>query len=108
MTSGNNYGHISVGGPSLELPPWRARVTSLADRQAAIKLAFRNAGRAWIEEGRKLAKSKEVQIAFTPGNTPRQLFSDSEVLAAAVAGEITLTLTGEVYWCPIVGPGPNH
>src|SRR5260370_40804809 len=22
------------------------------------------------------------------------------------AGEITLT--GEVYWCPVVGPGPNH
>ena len=27
---------------------------------------------------------------------------------AVAAGEITLTLTGEVYWCPIVGPGPNH
>ena len=50
---------------------------------------------------------EEVQIAFTRGHTPRQLFSDNEVLAAAAAGEITLTFTGEVYWCPIVGPG-NH
>lgn len=51
---------------------------------------------------------EEVQIAFTAGHTPRQLFSDNEVLAAAAAGEITLTFTGEVYWCPVVGPGPNH
>lgn len=51
---------------------------------------------------------EEVQITFTAGNTPRQLFSDDEVAAAATAGEITLTFTGEVYWCPIVGPGPNH
>jgi hypothetical protein len=50
---------------------------------------------------------EEVQIAFTAGNTPRQLFSDTEVEAAFNAGEITLTLTGEVYWCPVVGPG-NH
>src|SRR2546426_1238246 len=51
---------------------------------------------------------EEVQITFTAGNTPRQLFSDTEVEAAFVAGEITLTLTTEVYWCPVVGPGPNH
>jgi hypothetical protein len=51
---------------------------------------------------------EEVQIAFTPGHTPRQLFSDNEVAAAFAAKEITLTFTGEVYWCPIVGPGPNH
>jgi hypothetical protein len=48
------------------------------------------------------------KITFTTGHTPRQLFSDNEVLAAASAGIITLTFTGEVYWCPIVGPGPNH
>ena len=30
------------------------------------------------------------------------------VEAALDAGEITLTFTGEVYWCPVVGPGPNH
>lgn len=51
---------------------------------------------------------EEVQITFNPGHTPRQLFSDDQVLAAAAAGELTLTFTGEVYWCPIVGPGPNH
>ena len=46
---------------------------------------------------------EEVQISFTEGNTPRQLFSDTEVEAAFNAGEITLTFTGEVYWCPVVG-----
>jgi hypothetical protein len=47
---------------------------------------------------------EEVQITFTAGNAPRQLFSDDEIFAAANAGEITLTATGEVYWCPVVGP----
>ena len=47
---------------------------------------------------------EEVQITFTEGNTPRQLFSDEEIDAALEAGEITLTHTGEVYWCPVVGP----
>ena len=46
---------------------------------------------------------EEVQIAFTAGHTPRQLLSDNDVAAAVTAGEITLTFTGEVYWCPIVG-----
>lgn len=46
---------------------------------------------------------EEVQITFTQGNTPRQLFSDDEVGAALAAGEITLDFTGEVYWCPVVG-----
>lgn len=46
---------------------------------------------------------EEVQIAFTAGHTPRQLLSDDEIGAAAEAGEITLTMTGEVYWCPVVG-----
>src|SRR5438552_5656026 len=46
---------------------------------------------------------EEVQVNFTPGHTPRQLFSDDEVEAALNAGEITLTFTGEVYWCPVVG-----
>jgi len=51
---------------------------------------------------------EEVQISFTSGHTPRQLFSDDEIEAAAAAGEITLTFTEEVYWCPVVGPGPTH
>ncbi len=51
---------------------------------------------------------EEVQITFTPHHTPHQFFSDDQVLAAAASGEITLDMTGEVYWCPIVGPGPTH
>jgi hypothetical protein len=50
---------------------------------------------------------EEVQITFTAGHTPRQLFSDDEVAAAAASGEITLTETGEVYWCPVVGQKPH-
>jgi len=46
---------------------------------------------------------EEVQIRFTAGNTPRQLFSDDEIAAAVASGEITITETGEVYWCPVVG-----
>ncbi len=49
---------------------------------------------------------EEVQIAFTKGHTPHQFFSDDQVLAAANSGEITLTFTGEVYWCPVVGTKP--
>jgi len=49
----------------------------------------------------------EVQINFTPGHTPRQLFSDDEIGDAFNAGEITLEFTDELYWCPVVGPKPN-
>jgi hypothetical protein len=45
----------------------------------------------------------EVQIAFTPGHTPRQLFSDDEIAAAAASGEITLTPTNEMYRCSVIG-----
>src|SRR5262245_48348795 len=51
---------------------------------------------------------EEVQITFTNGNTPRQLFSDDEIEAAVDSGEIELTFTGEVYWCPVVGHKPIH
>jgi hypothetical protein len=51
---------------------------------------------------------EEIQITFTKGHTPRQLFSDDEIAAAFDAGEITLDLTGKVYWCPVVGPKPLH
>jgi len=46
-----------------------------------------------------------VQIVFNAGFTPRQLYSDDEVLAAAAGPnpEITLNMTDEVYWCPVVG-----
>ena len=49
---------------------------------------------------------EEIQITFTAGHTPRQLFSDDEIAAAVNAGEITLDATGEVYWCPVVGHKP--
>src|SRR5437899_2259039 len=42
---------------------------------------------------------QEVQIVFNPGFTPRQLTSDTDVEAAADAGEITLVPTDEVYRC---------
>ena len=45
----------------------------------------------------------EVQVNFTPGHTPRQLFSDDEISRAAQAGEITLTVTDELYRCAVVG-----
>jgi hypothetical protein len=47
---------------------------------------------------------EEVQITFNPGFTPVQLTSDTDVLAAAAAGEITLTDTEEFYRCSVVGP----
>lgn len=50
---------------------------------------------------------EEVQITFTAGHTPRQLFSDNEIADAAASGEITLEATGEVYWCPTVGQKPK-
>ena len=49
----------------------------------------------------------EVQIAFTPGHTPRQLFSDNEIAAAFASGEITLTPTNEMYRCSVIGAAPR-
>jgi hypothetical protein len=49
----------------------------------------------------------EVQIAFTPGHTPRQLFSDDEIAAAAASGEITLSPTNEMYRCSVIGTLPR-
>ena len=49
----------------------------------------------------------EVQINFTPGHTPRQLFSDDEIEDAFNAGEITLEGTDEIYRCSVVDPGPK-
>jgi hypothetical protein len=51
---------------------------------------------------------EELQITFIGGHTPRQLFSDDEIAAAVAAGEIDLSFTGEVYWCPVVGNKPLH
>src|SRR5207248_6102391 len=46
---------------------------------------------------------QEVQISFTAGHTPVQLTSDTQVLADAAAGIITLTPTTEIYRCSVVG-----
>lgn len=51
---------------------------------------------------------RQVLIVFNPGFTPHQFFSDTEVLAAAAAGEITLVPTDEVYRCSVLGPGPKR
>jgi hypothetical protein len=50
----------------------------------------------------------EVQVTFTAGHTPRQLYSDDEIFSAMASGEVTLQATGELYRCAIVGPGPKH
>ncbi len=46
---------------------------------------------------------EEVQINFNPGSEPAQLTSDTDILAAAASGEITLTDTEEFYRCSVVG-----
>ncbi len=47
---------------------------------------------------------EEVQITFNAGFEPHQFVSDEEILDAEAAGEITLTETGEIYRCSVVGP----
>ena len=47
---------------------------------------------------------QEVQISFNPGFAPHQFTSDTDILNAQAAGEITLTPTNEVYRCSVVGP----
>jgi len=49
----------------------------------------------------------EVQIAFTAGHTPRQLFSDDEINTAAANHEITLTPTHEMYRCAVINVIPR-
>ncbi len=46
---------------------------------------------------------EEVQITFNSGFTAHQFFSDEEILDAAASGEITLSDTGELYRCSVVG-----
>jgi hypothetical protein len=48
---------------------------------------------------------QEVHISFSPGVTPFQFTKDDQVVAAANAGQITLTPTTEVYRCSVIGPG---
>ncbi len=51
---------------------------------------------------------QEIQIVFNKGFTPRQLFSDDEIFAAASGPnpEITLVPTTEAYRCPVIGFKP--
>ena len=46
---------------------------------------------------------EEVQITFNSGFSPVQLTSDTDILAAAQQGMITLTDTEEFYRCSVVG-----
>jgi len=46
----------------------------------------------------------EQQITFNPGFSFQQFTSDTDILAAEASGEITLTDTGELYRCSVVGP----
>jgi hypothetical protein len=48
----------------------------------------------------------QIHITFNPGVTPHQFTSEADILAAAKAGQITLTNTGEVYRDSVVG-GPR-
>jgi hypothetical protein len=50
---------------------------------------------------------QQVLYVFNRGFTPHQFTSDTEVQDAAAAGQITLTVTDEVYRCSVVGPGPK-
>jgi hypothetical protein len=45
----------------------------------------------------------QIRISFNPGVTPHQFTSEADILAAAKAGQITLTNTGEVYRDSVVG-----
>ena len=47
---------------------------------------------------------EEWQITFNAGFQPVQFTSDTDILAAAAQGEITLTDTEEFYRCSVVGP----
>ena len=49
---------------------------------------------------------QQVLISFNTGVTPHGFTSEADVLAAAKAGQITLTVTAEVYRCSVVG-GPK-
>ena len=46
---------------------------------------------------------EERQITFNAGFKPHQLFSDTEILDAAAAGQITITDTDEMYICAVLG-----
>jgi hypothetical protein len=49
----------------------------------------------------------QVLITFNAGVTPHQFTSEADILAAAMAGQITLTNTGEIYRDSVVA-GSSH
>ena len=75
--------------PATFTPPDRATCEQKREHEQQM--------RAW------LFHRLEQQITFTAGHTPRQLTSDNDVAASLASGEITLTLTNQVYRCSVVG-----
>ena len=47
---------------------------------------------------------QEVQVVFPDGVPCQQFTSDTDILAAAASGMITLMPTDEVYRCSVIGP----
>jgi len=107
------YDHQLVNINFMELPSGGERV--VLAHNASINLIFMSD--AGLPEGKPFISVLdaiqgdgfnplwlEVQIVFTTGHTPRQLFSDDEIEEAFAAGEINLEFTDEVYRCSVVGP----
>ncbi len=64
---------------------------------------------SWLRPGRHPGRRVQPHLGggpdhLQPGNPVRQLTSDTDVLAAAAQGIITLTDTEEFYRCSVVGP----
>lgn len=49
-----------------------------------------------------------IEVTWRPGQTPRTLKSEEEVLASAASGAVTLTATRIVLNCPIIGRGSQN
>jgi hypothetical protein len=47
---------------------------------------------------------EEFQVTFNPGQPFQQFTSDTDILDAEAQGIITLTDTGELYRCSVIGP----
>ena len=46
---------------------------------------------------------QKVDITFNAGHAPQQFTSDNDVLAAAASGVVTLTQTGQLFRCSVIG-----
>lgn len=96
----------------MELSP-KAEATTLA-KNKSINIIYQSdqAEAAGVEFGNVLDAIpgdgfnplwNEVQVVFNAGHAPRQLTSDTDILAARDAGEVTLEPTTEMYICAVVG-----